>query len=193
MSRGERNPDALPRRIAVRIADPALQELILAHLAAMPEIELAAGDAVVLITDELESIGSEAIVVVLVAADDTLRALEAGAAAVLPPQITREALRAALVAVMRGLAVVDGRALRRASTKTSPASRDAAAAPELTARELDVLAALAEGASNKEIARRLGISPHTAKFHVASILEKLDATGRTDAVTHAVRLGLIML
>ena len=41
--------------------------------------------------------------------------------------------------------------------------------------------------------RRLAISMHTAKFHVASILEKLDSTGRTDAVAHAVRLGLLML
>jgi DNA-binding CsgD family transcriptional regulator len=63
----------------------------------------------------------------------------------------------------------------------------------LTARELEVLALLGEGASNKEIARRLAISVHTAKFHVASILDKLDATGRTDAVAHAVRLGLLML
>jgi DNA-binding CsgD family transcriptional regulator len=52
---------------------------------------------------------------------------------------------------------------------------------------------VAEGASNKLIARHLGISVHTAKFHVASIAEKLDATGRTDAVAQAVRLGLIML
>jgi DNA-binding CsgD family transcriptional regulator len=64
---------------------------------------------------------------------------------------------------------------------------------ELTAREREVLAVLAEGASNKTIARRLGISVHTVKYHVASILEKLDATGRTDAVAHAVRLGLILL
>ena len=49
------------------------------------------------------------------------------------------------------------------------------------------------GASNKEIARRLSISVHTAKYHVGSILAKLDATGRTDAVTQAVRLGLVML
>ena len=63
----------------------------------------------------------------------------------------------------------------------------------LTARELEVLSLLGEGASNKEIARRLAISMHTAKFHVASILEKLDATGRTDAVAHAARLGLLML
>ena len=63
----------------------------------------------------------------------------------------------------------------------------------LTPRELEVLALLAEGASNKEIARRLGISVHTAKFHVASLLDKLDAIGRTDAVTHAARLGVINL
>ena len=52
---------------------------------------------------------------------------------------------------------------------------------------------LAEGASNKGIARRLGISVHTAKFHVGSVLDKLDATGRTDAVAHAARLGMIQL
>ena len=67
------------------------------------------------------------------------------------------------------------------------------AASELTPRELDVLALLAEGASNKAIARQLGISVHTAKFHVASILDKLDATGRTDAVAHAARRGVINL
>jgi DNA-binding CsgD family transcriptional regulator len=64
---------------------------------------------------------------------------------------------------------------------------------ELTPRELDVLALMAEGASNKAIARQLGISVHTAKFHVGSILDKLDATGRTDAVAHAARRGVIEL
>ncbi|MDC6684756.1 helix-turn-helix transcriptional regulator, partial [Leclercia adecarboxylata] len=64
---------------------------------------------------------------------------------------------------------------------------------ELTPRELDVLALLAEGASNKMIAQRLGISVHTAKFHVGSLLDKLDATGRTDAVAQAARRGVINL
>ncbi len=64
---------------------------------------------------------------------------------------------------------------------------------DLTPRELDVLSLLAEGASNKAIAKQLGISIHTAKFHVASLLEKLDATGRTDAVAHAARRGVIHL
>jgi DNA-binding CsgD family transcriptional regulator len=74
--------------------------------------------------------------------------------------------------------------------------RDPRIMPEdiaLTQRELDVLALMAEGASNKMIARQLGISVHTVKFHVASLLDKLDATGRTDAVAHAARRGVIEL
>ena len=76
------------------------------------------------------------------------------------------------------------------------ASEPAARGPndfQLTAREHDVLALLAEGRSNKEIARALGISVHTAKFHVGQLLDKLDATGRTDAVAHAARRGIIEL
>ena len=71
----------------------------------------------------------------------------------------------------------------------TPAEQDAA----LTPREIEVLTLLAEGASNKSIARRLGISIHTVKFHVASLLDKFEAIGRTDAVTQAVRLGVIQL
>jgi DNA-binding CsgD family transcriptional regulator len=66
-------------------------------------------------------------------------------------------------------------------------------AEALTNREQEVLALLAEGASNKTIARRLGFSVHTAKFHVSQLLDKLDATGRTDAVAHALRRGVIHL
>jgi DNA-binding CsgD family transcriptional regulator len=75
------------------------------------------------------------------------------------------------------------------SARASPADPDV----PLTPRESEVLRHLAEGASNKTIARRLGISVHTVKFHVASLLDKLDATGRTDAVAHAARLGVIQL
>lgn len=62
---------------------------------------------------------------------------------------------------------------------------------ELTPRELDVLALLAEGGSNKGIARALGISVHTVKFHIASLFDKLDAEGRTEAVAQAARMGAI--
>ncbi len=64
---------------------------------------------------------------------------------------------------------------------------------ELTPRERDVIALLAEGLSNKAIGHRLGISPDTAKFHVGRLIDKLDATGRTDAVAHAARRGIIHL
>jgi DNA-binding CsgD family transcriptional regulator len=64
---------------------------------------------------------------------------------------------------------------------------------QLTPREIEVLNLMAEGASNKTIARRLEISVHTVKFHVGSLLDKLDAAGRTDAVAQAARLGVINL
>ena len=95
---------------------------------------------------------------------------------------------------------IEGLSLARPGEAATVAivSRDPRGAAEphgfdLTPRELDVLALLAEGASNKTIARRLGISVHTAKFHVGSLLDKLDATGRTDAVAHAARRGVIHL
>jgi DNA-binding CsgD family transcriptional regulator len=73
----------------------------------------------------------------------------------------------------------------------------AAALPDanlsLTPREREVLTLLAEGHSNKRIARALGISVHTAKFHVAALIDKLDAEGRTSAVLRAARLGVIEL
>ena len=63
----------------------------------------------------------------------------------------------------------------------------------LSPREREVLGLLTEGASNKAIARALDISVHTAKFHVGRVLDKLDATGRTDAVAQAARTGVIHL
>ena len=100
---------------------------------------------------------------------------------------------AAMLAALPGVQLV-GRGERAdvalvAPSPVTPMDVDAA----LTPRELEVLAFMAEGASNKTIARRLGISVHTAKFHVGSLLDKLDATGRTDAVAHAARLGIIHL
>jgi DNA-binding NarL/FixJ family response regulator len=64
---------------------------------------------------------------------------------------------------------------------------------ELTPREIDVLRLLAEGFANREIASRLDISEHTIKFHIRSILAKLGASTRTEAVTRGLRAGLIEL
>ena len=71
---------------------------------------------------------------------------------------------------------------------------DAAPAPRsLTDRERQVVQLMSTGASNKAIGRALGISVHTAKFHVTSIMLKLDATSRTDAVARAMRAGLVLI
>ena len=101
---------------------------------------------------------------------------------------------AALLAGVPGLRLVGATEAADAAVVPSTAvSASADGDVPLTPRELEVLALLAEGASNKVIARRLGISVHTAKFHVASLLDKLDAVGRTDAVAHAARRGVINL
>lgn len=118
----------------------------------------------------------------------------AGAAAVLPCEIGAAAIGAALSLAGPGLRLLPASALDRlralAGAEPERAEDDA---PVLTPREHEVLAAMADGASNKVIARRLGISFHTAKFHVASILSKLDAETRTEALARAARLGLVML
>ena len=64
---------------------------------------------------------------------------------------------------------------------------------EITSRENEVLRMLAEGLVNKDIAARLGISEHTVKFHISSILDKLSASTRTEAVTLGIRRGLIAI
>jgi DNA-binding CsgD family transcriptional regulator len=101
---------------------------------------------------------------------------------------------AALLANVPGLQVVDaGETADVAVVLSNGTSASADDDVPLTPRELEVLTLLAEGMSNKAIARRLGISVHTAKFHVAALIDKLDAVGRTDAVAHAARRGVIHL
>jgi DNA-binding NarL/FixJ family response regulator len=100
-------------------------------------------------------------------------------------------LIAAIEAAAAGLTVLhpgDLHALLPAPRAISADSGEA-----LTPRELEVFAMLAEGAGNKQIAWKLGISEHTVKFHVASIMSKLQATSRTEAVSIGIRKGLIML
>ena len=66
-------------------------------------------------------------------------------------------------------------------------------APLLTPREIEVLAAIGNGLSNKAVAQQLGISLHTVKFHVEALLRKLGASSRTEAVHKGLRRGLIEL
>jgi DNA-binding NarL/FixJ family response regulator len=127
-----------------------------------------------------------------------LDALYAGASAILPRSAESSEIATAIDVARRGLALLPRHVLERLLHPSSPASEEllrdnGASRVSLTPREHEVLVAMADGASNKVIARRLGISLHTAKFHVAAILAKLDADSRTEAVAQAAHLGLVML
>ena len=116
----------------------------------------------------------------------------------LPPDADGAELAAAVMAVHAGLFTVHptlaARVLGGASLpRATPADAGDAPLEELTPRELEVLALLAEGIPNKTIARRLGISDHTVKFHVGALLGKLGASSRTEAVRTGLRRGLIAL
>ncbi|MBL8344970.1 MAG: helix-turn-helix transcriptional regulator [Rubrivivax sp.] len=113
----------------------------------------------------------------------------------LSEQAGAEQLRAALAAVLAGLSVRDAAAAwpaRGAPLRASAALAEASEVAEaLTSRELEVFELLAKGLSNRDVAGVLGISAHTAKFHVAQILGKVGAATRAEAVAIGLRMGLI--
>lgn len=116
-----------------------------------------------------------------------------GARAVLLQNADASALAAAVEAALSGLFVLDGMALEAISPAALAPTDGDQAADALTPREIEVLHLIAEGLPNKQIALRLMISEHTVKFHVNSILTKLGAQSRTEAVVRATRLGWIAL
>jgi two-component system, NarL family, response regulator YdfI len=120
--------------------------------------------------------------------------LTAGVGAVLPSDASDTEIIAAVEAAAAGLVVVRRDAAIALTSGLVGESRPLAREVEtLTPREREVLGMLAEGFGNRAIATRLGISEHTAKFHVASILGKLGATTRTEAVTLGIRFGLLVV
>jgi NarL family two-component system response regulator YdfI len=122
------------------------------------------------------------------------QALQAGLRAALPAEISSDQLTAALQAAAAGLVVLHPTEIPATFQGAAPASQPLAELPEpLTRREREVLQMLAAGLANKEIAARLNISDHTAKFHVAAILGKLGAATRTEAVALGIRRGLVLL
>jgi DNA-binding NarL/FixJ family response regulator len=123
-------------------------------------------------------------------------AVRAGARAVLAADATSEEIVAAIEAAAAGLVALPAELALDAMGAARPGGsgqRPAAALPPLTRREHEILGMLAEGLANKHIAARLGISEHTVKTHVASILTKLDAYSRAEAVAIGARQGLILL
>jgi len=129
------------------------------------------------------------------------QALPPGVRAILPRNVTPAEIAGAIEGVSAGLYVFHPSDVDSISMLRPREAHVAEVAPELaeplveplTPREIEVLQLLSEGLGNKEIASRLNISEHTAKFHVASIMGKLGAMSRTEAVTLGIRHGLVMI
>jgi DNA-binding NarL/FixJ family response regulator len=138
--------------------------------------------------DAIRAEDDQALIIVLTTYDsdeDVYRAMRAGAKAYVLKDVHCEELLECIRRVCRGQMFVSPEIAAKLASRISE--------EELTNRELEILTLLAEGKSNKLIARELNISEGTVKTHVKNILEKLDATSRTEAVAVAARRGLITL
>jgi two-component system, NarL family, response regulator YdfI len=125
---------------------------------------------------------------------ELMRALQSGARALLPRDARPAEILAAIEAAAAGLTAFgpdELDLLLPAANSTERAHEPALEA--LSAREIEVLALMAQGLANKNIADRLAISEHTVKFHVSSILSKLAASSRTEAVTKGLKDGLLVI
>jgi DNA-binding NarL/FixJ family response regulator len=120
-----------------------------------------------------------------------VRAARSGVRAVVSRTATEDAIAAAVEAAAAGLVVLPADAL--AEVPAGAAARAAAPLEPLSAREAQILALLAEGLVNKQIAARLGISRHTVKTHLAALFHKLGVSTRAEAVAAGARAGVILL
>jgi two-component system nitrate/nitrite response regulator NarL len=206
-----RNPNlplqtGTPIRVAVLTEDPLLRTGLTSLLAGEVEVvgldgaEVALWDAGADPQRTLQRLGElrGLAVPVLVAIADPSHAapaLAAGAKGVVLREQVGPGITAALLAVRSGLTVIDNAlasSVVPSSVHRTP-SRGSKGIGDLTDRERQVVQLLAEGLSNKLIADRLGISDHTAKFHVNGVMAKLGSSTRTEAVVEAVRRGLVNL
>ncbi len=177
------------------IVRAGLTAILLAHGAIQPVDR--SNDADVLLIDLAEGdtpkeVDWRAHPTVVLSDGTPVELLRMGYAAVLPRDSGPAELTAAVIAAAAGLIVID-----RATFSSLGAFERAPFAGKpiqpLTPREIEVLRLLADGLANKEIAGKLNISDHTAKFHVAAILEKLNAASRAEAVAIGMRTGMILL
>jgi NarL family two-component system response regulator YdfI len=177
------------------IVRAGLTAILLAHGALVAVDRSADADVLVIDLDEGDTpkeVDWRAHPTVVLSEGTPVELLRMGYAAVLPRDVGPSELTAAVIAAAAGLVVIDRAtfnslgAFERAPFVGKPVQ-------SLTPREVEVLRLLADGLANKEIAGRLNISDHTAKFHVAAILEKLNAASRAEAVAIGMRSGLILL
>lgn len=175
---------ALTRQHEVPAADVLLVDLDRIDETTLPNLRALGAEA-----------GSPALVILTGPDADIAEDLRLGARGVLPREAEAGEILAAVEAAAAGLVVLHPDSVEPLLPHlVAPSSAPPnGPAEDLTPREIEVLSMLAEGAGNKLIARRLGISEHTVKFHVGSILAKLNASSRTEAVTTGIRQGLIMV
>ena len=182
------SPPVAPR-IALRAADPARRRQLTRALAPVAE---AAAEVLVIDLAPGERLAADALAfdgALLVLTDDATIAADQTIGGVLPRTAGEAQIAAAAAAVAEGLLV----------RVPLTAERDGGFAPTeqprplLTPRELEILAQVGEGLSNKAIARRLSISAHTVKYHLEAIFAKLGARSRAEAVTRGLRHGLLVV
>ena len=122
------------------------------------------------------------------------QALRSGYKAILPRESGMEDILQAVRAAHAGLVLLDPEVTHSLAAQVRNSRVEDGITPEeLTAREIEVLRMIAEGMGNREMALAMGISEHTVKFHVSSILDKLGAATRTEAVTLGIRRGIILI
>lgn len=176
-------------RVWIDADSPVIRAGLASLLRNDAEIELVSeeGHAEVVLTDSYdpESLHNQTVVAL---SDAPAQALRAGAMAALPRDAAPEQIAAAIRAAAAGLAAALPEDLQRAV----PAASIVLAEP-LTPREVQVLRMVADGLGNKQIAWKLGISEHTVKFHVTSIMAKLNVSSRTEAVSAGIRHGLVLV
>jgi len=172
-------------------APGALGRLLEEHDPAVVLLASTSGRAIAMLEAAAEATPLPPVVLLVddVRAAWTAAARRAGVRAVLDLRAEADEVTAALAASLAGLVTLHPDVFR-AEARATVAEETARA---LTLREVEILEMLAEGLRNQAIARRLRISTYTVKFHVASILAKLEAGSRTEAVTLGVRRGLISL
>ena len=175
-------------RVALRVADPLRRRQLLRALAAGPEegaevlvVALAPGEALPAGLRTAEA-------ALLVLTDDPALAVGTEIQGVLPAAATPAQVAAAAAALAEGLTVRIPGARERPGFAPPEPSRAL-----LTPREVEILALVGQGLSNKAIARRLGISAHTVKYHLESVFAKLAVNSRAEAVTSGLRRGLLVV
>jgi len=165
----------------------------LADLTPQPDVILVEANNYDTASEAMEHLPHDAPLILLVRAPATEwpDSLRQHARAVLPNTLTAPQIVAAIEAVAEGLGVFDP---TDANQFHSPQIEIPNQLPEpLTPRETEILRAIAEGLGNKEIAARFGISENTVKFHVASVMGKLGAGSRTEAVMLGIRHGIVLI